>query len=462
MRNSNCVPRAGEPELPELENKNRLLSAPQDMRVAVEAAAEAELAGAHEDVLPYTEDGRMARAAAAHVQDEALRAALAEGVGAQQARQLVVDWLAVQGAGRSAKAYRLRDWLFSRQRYWGEPFPMAYDQSGQVVPMPEDTLPVKLPQVESYEPTGTGDSPLAAIDDWVNFESESGEPMTRETLTMPQWAGSCWYYLRYLDPNNSQALVDPRAEKYWMPVDLYVGGGEHACLHLLYARFWHKVLFDIGAVSTPEPFQKLVCQGMVLGPAQYSAQRDTRSGEFVSWGSSGADEAGALEVVPLQPADVRKASGGKGGGDTWVLSAGPDVRVNAVSHKMSKSRGNVISPDDVIAEFGADSLRLYTMFVGPLEASKAWSTEGLEGTHRFLSRLWRLYERHLDEGPERLPARAEGGSKEQKALGVTIERVTAAIEAQRFNVAISAMMYGAGWNQRKVILEGREGNPLQY
>ncbi|MEQ1792408.1 MAG: leucine--tRNA ligase, partial [Nitrospiraceae bacterium] len=239
----------------------------------------------------------------------------------------ITAWLESHGKGRKAVNYKLRDWLFARQRYWGEPFPIVW-VDGQALPLPEEQLPLLLPETNNFKPSGGGESPLANLTDWLTTTDPiSGAPARRETNTMPQWAGSCWYYLRFIDPKNQQQLVDPELERYWMPVDLYIGGSEHAVLHLLYARFWHKVLYDIGAVSTPEPFKKLVHQGMVLGED---------------------------------------------------------------NQKMSKSRGNVVNPDEIMDQFGADAVRLYEMFMGPLEAVKPWSTRGVEGVTRFLERSWRL------------------------------------------------------------------------
>jgi leucyl-tRNA synthetase len=300
----------------------------------------------------------------------------------------ITAWLEARGLGRASVQYKLRDWLFSRQRYWGEPFPLLRLADGGVRVLEPDELPLTLPEVESYKPAGTGESPLATIRDWVEVtDSVSGQPARRETNTMPQWAGSCWYYLRFLDPRNDERAWDPAKEKYWMPVDLYLGGAEHAVLHLLYARFWHKVLFDLGLVSTSEPFRKLRNQGMILG---------------------------------------------------------------ADGEKMSKSRGNVVNPDDVIAEYGADSLRLFLMFLGPLERDKPWSTAGIEGIHRFLARTWRLF---FDEDDTLLPAVADTAPDEAalRLLHRTVHEVTWMTEELRFNTAISQMMVFVNeMNQREV------------
>lgn len=288
----------------------------------------------------------------------------------------ITAWLESQGKGRKAVNYKLRDWLFARQRYWGEPFPIVW-VDGQALPIPEEQLPLLLPETNNFKPSGSGESPLANLTDWLTTtDPASGAPARRETNTMPQWAGSCWYYLRFIDPKNQQQLVDPALEQYWMPVDLYVGGSEHAVLHLLYARFWHKVLYDIGVVSTPEPFTKLVHQGIVLGED---------------------------------------------------------------NQKMSKSRGNVVNPDEIMDQFGADAVRLYEMFMGPLEAVKPWSTRGVEGVTRFLERSWRLMandEGHLSSAVVGTVPTLE----QQRLLHQTIKKVTEDIEGLRFNTAIAQMM----------------------
>ncbi|KAG2438904.1 hypothetical protein HYH02_010699 [Chlamydomonas schloesseri] len=365
--------------------------------------------------LPFTEPGVAVNSASAHLS--------IDGKATDAAKAAVIDWLQAQGKGAKQVNYKLRDWLFARQRYWGEPFPLVYPQgSDEAVPVPESSLPLTLPVTDQFKPSGTPESPLAAITDWVNtVDPRDGvTPARRETSTMPQWAGSCWYYLRYISPRCNEALVDREAEKYWMPVDLYVGGAEHAVLHLLYARFWHKVLYDLGVVSTAEPFGRLVSQGMILGEVEYSAFRDEASG---AWAEEGA--AGAV-AVKLTEAEVDKR------GDGYVLKADPGVKVSARAHKMSKSRGNVINPDDVVDQFGADSLRLYEMFMGPLRDTKVWSTRGVEGVHRFLARAWRLFEGGVsDEEP----------TKEQmRLLHQTIKKVSTETEEMRFNTGIAAMM----------------------
>jgi len=299
-----------------------------------------------------------------------------DGMKSDEAKEKITAWLETKGLGKKSIQYKLHDWLFSRQRYWGEPIPVIH-VDGKPKLVQEKDLPIRLPEVAQYKPTGTGDSPLAAIREWVETKDpETGKKALRETNTMPQWAGSCWYYLRYMDPKNRGALASPGKEKYWMPVDLYVGGAEHAVLHLLYSRFWHKVLYDLGVVSTPEPFQKLVNQGMILGED---------------------------------------------------------------GQKMSKSRGNVVSPDMMVDRCGADSVRLYEMFMGPLEMTKPWSTQGVEGVHRFLARVWRL----LVDKENQLSAAIvdrEPTCEELKRLHQVIKKVTEDIEGIRLNTAISALM----------------------
>ncbi|MCX7656174.1 MAG: leucine--tRNA ligase [Treponemataceae bacterium] len=304
------------------------------------------------------------------------------GLPTAEFKKQIVAWLEEKGLGHRAVNYKLRDWIFSRQRYWGEPIPIVHCQTCGIVSLPEDQLPLTLPEVQSYAPTGTGESPLAAITDWVNTTCpRCGGPAKRETNTMPQWAGSCWYYLRYLDPKNDKALASREAIEYWMPVDLYVGGTGHAVLHLLYSRFWHKVLYDLGIVNTKEPFQRLVNQGMILGED---------------------------------------------------------------GQKMSKSRGNVINPDDIIREYGADSMRVYEMFMGPLEVSKPWSTAGLVGVSRFLERLWAIGEKPLCKDFTDSGIPEEEQQKLIRLLHKTIKKVTHDTETLNFNTAISQMMIYSG------------------
>ncbi len=356
-----------------------------------------------------------------------------------EAKKVITTWLEKKELGRYAVTYKLRDWLFSRQRYWGEPFPVIH-VDGQPKPLPEDHLPVTLPEMDDFEPTKTGEPPLAKAREWVNTtDPETGKPAVRETNTMPQWAGSCWYYLRYISPDYEKGPVDPELEKYWMPVDLYVGGAEHAVLHLLYARFWHKVLFDIGVVSTKEPFHRLVNQGMILGELEFTAYRDA-GGNYISFDKNGMSD--DFERVKLQEKDVEKR------GDRFVIKD-TDTVVDARSFKMSKSRGNVINPDDVVELYGADALRLYEMFMGPLEQVKPWSMQGVEGVYRFLKRVWRLIMDEETDGVNQAVARSvnSDGSPpvkpdraQLKILHETIRKVTEDIEGHRFNTAISALM----------------------
>ena len=329
------------------------------------------------------------------------------GMDSVEAGVKITEWLERNGVGAGKVNFKLRDWLFARQRYWGEPFPVVYPEgSDEPVPLPLSDLPLTLPETDNFKPSGSGEGPLANVTDWVNtVDPVSGGPARRETNTMPQWAGSCWYYLRFIDPKNENAMVDGSLEKYWMPVDLYVGGAEHAVLHLLYARFWHKVLYDIGAVSTVEPFGRLVSQGMILGEVEYT----------------GADGA------KLAAEDVTKK------GDGYVLASDESVKVSARAHKMSKSRGNVVNPDDVVDEFGADSLRLYEMFMGPLRETKVWQTKGVEGCSRFLARAYRLFD------PAKMTD-AEPSDEQLKAINACVAKVTEETEGMRFNTAIAAMM----------------------
>jgi leucyl-tRNA synthetase len=303
-----------------------------------------------------------------------------DGLPTRQAQERIIAWLEEHGYGRRAVSYKLRDWLFSRQRYWGEPIPILYYDDGTRRALELDELPLELPESVNFRPSGRPESPLAALPEWVHvFDHKTGRPARRETNTMPQWAGSCWYYLRYLDPHNDQWFCDPEKERYWMQpngVDLYIGGAEHAVLHLLYARFWHKVLYDYGYVSTPEPFHRLFHQGLILG-------EDGR--------------------------------------------------------KMSKSLGNVVNPDDVVARYGADALRLFEMFLGPLEATKPWSTKGIEGIARFLNRIWRLF---VEEDGSLAPAIVDAplNAEQEHLLHSTLKKVTEDIEALRFNTAIAQLM----------------------
>jgi len=364
---------------------------------------------------------------AAHTGDGALvNSDILNGLNVTDAKAKIIDWLEAQGLGKKAVNYRLRDWLFSRQRYWGEPFPVVYGSDGEPQPLPEQRLPITLPEVERYTPTGTGESPLAGIDDWVNVtDSETGEPMRRETNTMPQWAGSCWYYLRFIDPQNSERAWDAAKEKYWMPVDLYVGGAEHAVLHLLYARFWHKVLYDLGHVSTKEPFGRLFHQGMILGFA--NRYQDNTHPEL-----GGNDRYVHADNVKPHPEDPNKA-----------IHADTGEVLDVLVEKMSKSRGNVVNPDDVVGEFGADTLRLYEMYMGPLEATKPWDSKSVPGMYRFLGRCWRLVmNQDAPEADAFNPKLKDvAPSKDtERLLHQTIKKVGEDVEGLRFNTAIAQMI----------------------
>ncbi len=339
----------------------------------------------------------------------AMNSGFLDGLGVDEAKKKIIAFLEEKGVGQGRIQYRLRDWLFSRQRYWGEPIPVLRKSDGDIVPLPEDSLPVLPPALDDYRPTDNGEPPLARATDWVNVtDPESGEAMLRETNTMPQWAGSCWYYLRFIDPKNDECFVDPEKEKYWMPVDLYVGGAEHAVLHLLYARFWHKVLYDIGAVSTKEPFRKLFNQGMILAYSYRDAQ-----GKY-------------YEPEKVQQVDGKQMVG--------------DVEVTSQIEKMSKSRLNVVNPDDVVREFGADSMRLYEMFMGPLDVTKPWQTSGVAGVRRFLNRSWRIV---CDEDDVLDAARIVDEEPSLELNGFlhrTIAGVTDDLDGLRFNTAIAKLM----------------------
>ncbi len=341
---------------------------------------------------PWTEDG-------IHVNSGWL-----DGLNRKDAIEKVLQYLEENRLGHKAVNYKLRDWVFSRQRYWGEPIPLIHCPRCGIVPVREEELPLTLPQVAKYEPSGTGDSPLSKVDEWVNCTCpECGGKARRETNTMPQWAGSCWYFLRYIDPKNSSRFVGEEKEKYWMPVSLYVGGAEHAVLHLLYSRFWHHVLYDLGYLSTPEPFQRLINQGMITS---FAYQRGNKS------------------LVPADNVEERE-------GKYYARDDGEEL--TQVIAKMSKSLKNVINPDDYIRSYGADSVRMYEMFMGPLTESKPWATAGFIGVYRFIEKVWKLAtEKEIrDEEP----------SKELDSLmHKTIKKVTQDTSTLSFNTAISQMM----------------------
>ncbi|GAB4830820.1 hypothetical protein Ancab_004848 [Ancistrocladus abbreviatus] len=359
------------------------------------------------------------------------------GLSCEEAASKVIEWAEKTGSGKKKVNYKLRDWLFARQRYWGEPVPVIFlNNTGESVPLPETELPLTLPELDDFTPTETGEPPLSKAVSWVETTDPiSGNPARRETSTMPQWAGSCWYYLRFIDPKNSRELVDKAKERYWSPVDVYVGGAEHAVLHLLYSRFWHKVLYDIGVVSTKEPFKCVINQGIILGEVQYMAFKDA-NGNFVSADSAKILDDLAQEKIPEEK--VVKS------GDCFILKENPGIRLVVRAYKMSKSRGNVINPDDVVSEYGADSLRLYEMFMGPLRDSKPWNTSGIEGVHRFLGRVWRLVVGSpLPDGTYRggtVAVDYEPTIEQLRSLHKCIEKVTMEIEGTRFNTGISAMM----------------------
>lgn len=322
------------------------------------------VSGGNIEEAAYTEDGVL------------VNSDFLNGLNKEEAIAKAIEWFEANGKGEGKVTYRLRDWLFSRQRYWGEPIPMIHWEDGTMTPVPEEQLPLELPKTTNIHPSGTGESPLANIEEWVNVvDPETGMKGRRETNTMPQWAGSSWYYLRYIDPHNTEAIADPELIKKWMPVDIYVGGAEHAVLHLLYARFWHKVLYDLGVVHTKEPFQKLFNQGMILGEGNI---------------------------------------------------------------KMSKSLGNVINPDDIVSSHGADTLRLYEMFMGPLDAAKEWTTNGVDGARRFLDRVWRLFMN--EDGTLSAKVNGEAGGELEKVYHQTVKKVTEDYENMHNNTAISQMM----------------------
>jgi leucyl-tRNA synthetase len=390
----------------------------------------------------------------------AVNSGLIDGLDTPAAKKKITDWLAGRGCGVGKVNYKLRDWLFSRQRYWGEPFPLLHelDAEGQptgiIEPLSPEELPLTLPEMADFKPSGRPEPPLGKATDWVEV-TRNGKRYRRETNTMPQWAGSCWYYLRYIDPKNTKALCDKALAKEWLPVDLYVGGAEHAVLHLLYSRFWHKVLYDRGHVPTPEPFQKLVNQGMILvneyhvTPAVYEANKaiidgmdllvlrfkDEETEEETCILRNKPPESEPDKFVPLTEEQVVKDKS-----KTFLKDTTIELTVKA--DKMSKSRKNVVNPEEVTGEYGADSLRLYEMFMGPLQDSKRWRTRDVTGVYGFLSRVWRLT---IDERAETttLNTTVQNVAPDrdtQRKLHQTIQKVTDDLDNMRFNTAISAMM----------------------
>ncbi|EFQ56431.1 leucine--tRNA ligase [Streptococcus downei F0415] len=348
------------------------------------------LEGGNVEEEAYTEDGL-------HINSEFL-----DGLNKEDAIDKIIEFLEEKEFGKKQINYRLRDWLFSRQRYWGEPIPIIHWEDGTSSAVPENELPLVLPVTKDIRPSGTGESPLANLTDWLEVVREDGVKGRRETNTMPQWAGSSWYYLRYIDPHNDEKLADEELLKAWLPVDIYIGGAEHAVLHLLYARFWHKVLYDLGVVPTKEPFQKLFNQGMILG----TSYRDSR---------------GALVATDK----VEKRDG-----SFFNIETGEELE--QAPAKMSKSLKNVVNPDDVVEQYGADTLRVYEMFMGPLDASIAWSEEGLEGSRKFLDRVYRLLTTK--------DITADNDGKLDKVYNETVKSVTEQIEAMKFNTAIASLM----------------------
>jgi leucyl-tRNA synthetase len=344
----------------------------------------------------------------------AVNSSILDGMPTAKAKETIIGVLEAEGTGHRSIKYKLRDWLFSRQRYWGEPFPILLDDEGNAIAINESELPLTLPEMSDFKPTGTPEPPLAKAKEWISVKRD-GENYQRETNTMPQWAGSCWYYLRYIDPKNADRFVDPAKERYWMPVDLYVGGVEHAVLHLLYARFWHKVLFDLGQVSTTEPFARLVNQGLILGEMEYQT----------------------VEPTPRKVNDDEIEKDGS----SYRLKTNPAVKVEAQAFKMSKSRGNVVNPDEIVGDYGADTFRLYEMYMGPLEAQKPWNTRDIVGMSRFLASVYRnligdeedakrivkIEPLPIDESLERQMHRA-------------IKKVAEDIESLRFNTAIAELI----------------------
>ena len=381
---------------------------------------------------------------------QAINSGQYDGLKTAEFKEKIIADIAAAGYGRASVNYKLRDWLFSRQRFWGEPFPILHEvdaegnKTGFMRPVDPADLPVDLPNIEDFKPHGRPEPPLEKADeDWL-YPVIDGKRYKRETNTMPQWAGSCWYYLRFVDPGNSQAFVDPELEKQWLPVDLYIGGAEHAVLHLLYARFWHKVLFDRGHLTSPEPFHRLINQGMILGEMEFTAYR----GANEQWVSSAnvtenedhkmilKSDQSPVQVIKLENDQTEKQ------GEFFVLKSDQSIRVDSRAYKMSKSRGNVVNPDEIVADHGADALRLYEMFMGPLEQSKPWSMDGVKGVRNFLDRIWRMI---VEQDAEKLELNAAVGDHEPtdeqvRTLHKTIKAVTQDIGTLSFNTAIARLM----------------------
>ncbi|MDA3823300.1 MAG: class I tRNA ligase family protein [Bacteroidales bacterium] len=346
----------------------------------------------------WTEDGKYIRSSNSE------KNISIDGLNKSDGIKTINNWLEKQEIGKATINYKIRDWLFSRQRYWGEPFPVIHWEDGEITILDDEQLPLELPELEKFEPGDNGESPLANSGDWLNVVDKNGRKGRRETNTMPQWAGSCWYYLRYIDPKNDDEPFSKAKENYWMPVDLYIGGAEHAVLHLLYSRFWHKVLFDLGVVSTDEPYKKLYNQGMILAFAY-----ETVAGAKV-----------ASDLVEEKE------------GNYFHTETGEELK--QIVAKMSKSLKNVVNPDDVVSTFGADSLRLYEMFLGPLDATKPWVENGVKGVYNFLNKAHRFFmdDSNLHDGEE--------DAEILKSLNFTIKKVGEDVEKLHFNTAISQMM----------------------
>ncbi len=402
------------------------------------------------DVEGFDRDEVLAGKSVFTAEGTAVNSGAYDGLSTSEFKTKIAEELLAGGQGRAAVNYKLRDWLFCRQRFWGEPFPILHEldendkPTGRVCAVDAADLPVDLPHLDDFKPHGRPEPPLAkASEDWLIVEKD-GKRYRRETNTMPQWAGSCWYYLRYIDPTNNEVFVDPEKEKAWMPVDLYVGGAEHAVLHLLYARFWHKVLYDRGHVSTPEPFARLINQGIILGELEYTGYQQ-EDGSWVTAGDVKKNIAGeyvmkstgeVVKSVSVSEDDVKKS------GEGWVRNDEAAIRVDSRAFKMSKSRGNVVNPDVIVEQYGADSLRLYEMFMGPLIATKPWNMSGVSGVRNFLDRVWRMI---VDDRAEEIVLNASVNDNEptddqQRVLHKTIEAVTRDTANLDFNTGIARMM----------------------